>query len=279
MENNSQIRLRKFAVCTTFNTEGYQRYGKRMISTFLQNWPKNITLYVYHQDVVPEEKSENLVLRDLNNSCPSLLAFKEKWKNDPKANGFTNDSTKRHNDKVEKIGFKWDAIRFSHKVYSVFHCAKNCDADVLIWMDADTVCHSPITFEFIERMIPETIDLGFLGRDNKYSECGLYSMNLKSVLIQHFLEQFQWNYDHAEDGIFQMKEWHDSFVFDQIRKQIRNLKQYNWSQGLIRGEGHPLINCEWGAYLDHLKGDRKLFGKSKKTDLRTQRTEDYWKTK
>ena len=32
-----------------------------------------------------------------------------------------------------------------------------------------------------------------------------------------------------------------------------------------------------GAYLDHLKGGRKALGKSKASDLRITRTEEYWK--
>jgi hypothetical protein len=82
-------------------------------------------------------------------------------------------------------------------------------------------------------------------------------------------------YDNAENGIFTLEEWHDSFVFDVVRKNVK-LKEYNWSAGLISGEGHPLINSEWGAYLDHLKGDRKSVGRSKDKDLKIKRTEDYW---
>jgi hypothetical protein len=55
------------------------------------------------------------------------------------------------------------------------------------------------------------------------------------------------------------------------------LRELNWSQDIIRGEGHPLINSEWGAYLDHLKGDRKELGRSKDDDLKVKRTEAYWK--
>ena len=50
--------------------------------------------------------------------------------------------------------FKWDAIRFSNKVYAVFHEAKRTDADVLIWMDADSIVHSTVTPEDFERLLP-----------------------------------------------------------------------------------------------------------------------------
>ena len=103
-------------------------------------------------------------------------------------------------------------------------------------------------------------------------------MNLKSPSVQVFLNKFQCMYDDAENGIFKQQEWHDSFIFDVVRKHIA-LNELDWSSHLITGEGHPLINSEWGAYLDHLKGDRKTSGRSKLSDLRVQRNESYWLSK
>ena len=101
-------------------------------------------------------------------------------------------------------------------------------------------------------------------------------MNLRSPLVVSFLQEFQRMYDDAENGIFRLAEWHDSFVFDAVRAKFKNLKELDWSSHLITGEGHPLINSEWGAYLDHLKGGRKTLGRSKKDDLKVKRTEAYW---
>jgi hypothetical protein len=64
-------------------------------------------------------------------------------------------------------------------------------------------------------------------------------------------------------------------VFDAVRNNVKT-NELDWSGHLIKGEGHPLINSEWGAWLDHLKGGRKDLGKSKRTDLLVQRTEAYW---
>lgn len=274
-----------FTVITTFHQAGYDQYGKRMIESFLTNWPTNVILIVYAENCQVTESAPNLIVRDLHQCSQDLVHFKEKWKNIPKANGDVSADPIRSRRKDAGKGFKWHAIRFAHKVYAIFHAAKSSNSDVLIWMDADTICHSPITNENLEKMIPQDKDLCYLGRKGKYSECGLYSMNLRSQSTQDFLKEFQKFYDFAEEGIFTLEEWHDSFVFDAVRHRIPNLKELDWAahlhdlrpaSGMSRGEGHPLINSDWGAWLDHLKGGRKKLGRSKREDLKVNRKEAYW---
>jgi len=264
----------KYTVITTFNESGYKQYGQRMIQTFIQNWPRDVTLVVYAEACTVEETAPNLVVQD-SAMVHELTAFKTAWRDVPKANGDVSNDPVRSKRKDSGKGFKWDAVRFSHKVYSIFHCAKNTKTDWIIWMDADTVCHSPIMNTDLDRLCPGHYDLCFLGRQGKYSECGLYAMNLARPSVKTFLQLFQRYYDDAEGGIFILKEWHDSFVFDTVRKQCA-LNELDWSGHLITGEGHPLINSEWGAYLDHLKGARKDQGRSKRVDLKVKRTEAYW---
>ena len=264
----------KYTVITTFNADGYAKYGQRMIQTFLQNWPQEVTLVVYAENCAVAETAPNLVVHDIG-IADALTTFKTAWANVPRANGDVSDDPVRSKRKDSGKGFKWDAVRFAHKVYSIFHCARSISTDWLIWMDGDTVCHSPIALADLERMCPPDRDLCFLGRQGKYSECGLYAMNLTRPNTKIFLQKFQRMYDNAEQGIFTLKEWHDSYVFDDVRKQCV-LNELDWSSNLITGEGHPLINSEWGAYLDHLKGARKDLGRSKRVDLKIKRTEVYW---
>ena len=264
---------RKLAVVTTFHRQGYETYGKRMIKTFLEHWPKEVELWVYAENVSIDEREDGRLF--VVPESTDLQRFVQQWKDVPKANGDISGVPRLASRKDSHKPFKWQAIRFAHKVYAIFDCAKRCNADLLMWMDADTVCHSPIALDKIDKLIPNNVDLCYLGRQNKYSECGLYSMNLKTNGTQNFLSEFQRMYDDAENGIFTLEEWHDSFVFDAVRLKTKP-HEHNWSAGIIKGEGHPLINCEWGAYLDHLKGDRKSTGRSLAKDLRVKRTERYW---
>lgn len=269
---------RKFAVVTTFNQAGLDLYGQKMIDSFERNWPAEVDLYVYAEGCRPTTTRENTYIRELNDVA-DIVAFKNKWRNVPKANGLENPKGRVDSHK----GFKWDAIRFSHKVYSIFDCAKSLlksRTDVLVWMDADTLCHSPMSMDFLEDFIPNKHSVAYFNREPKWPECGFYSMNLRDAMTHRFLSRFQWVYDNAEEGIFTMKEWHDSFVFFEVVKEFRKIAEFdevNLSNVTISGEGHPIINSRIGAYIDHMKGERKVRGKSDKKDLKVTRNEEYWR--
>ena len=54
----------KYTVITTFNADGYAKYGQRMIQTFLQNWP--VDLVVYAEGCMVNETASNLEVRDID---------------------------------------------------------------------------------------------------------------------------------------------------------------------------------------------------------------------
>ena len=250
-----------------------------MIKTFLDNWPSAVDLHVYAEDCRIQEQAPNLHVHDFHHKVPALVAFKQRWQQDPKARGLVAQGPADKKGKQPGIGFRWDAIRFSHKVYAVCDHARNHAQGVMFWMDADMVCHSPITVDFIAGQIPNPYGIAFLGRAKKFTECGLYALDIRQQATQSFVEQFQAAYD--DGSIFQMSEWNDCWVFDRIRERVQTQfpawRQLNWCADFAKqGEGHPLINTAWGAYLDHLKGRRKDAGRSQASDLVNPRPELYW---
>lgn len=263
----------RYTVVTTFNAAGYENYARRMIQTWLATWPSTVELWAYAENCAVAERATNLRVFDLHQTSPELVRFKTQWANVPKANGDVSADPIRSQRRDAGKGFKWDAVRFSHKVYSIFHAAQHTDSDWLIWMDADMVCHSPVSLQFLDQQC--SAELCFLGRKGKFSECGLYAMDLRSSKIRQWLAHFQYMYDNAEKGIFRLDEWHDSFVFDAVRRAVP-VHECDWSSHIITGEGHPLINSAWGSCLDHLKGARKKQGRSAAADLKVPRMETYW---
>ena len=275
---------RKFLFVTTFNQKGLHDYAQRFINSFSKQVDKNIELWAYAERCNPNIPNNDKRIRilDLERESSKLVEFKKKWGNVPHANGDISNFGKYAQRSDAKKGFKWNAVRFSHKVYSIFRAAEKTDADVLIWIDADTFVHSPVTYKWLDDFIPNNVLCAYLGREPKWPECGWYSINLKHPHAKEFLDEFERVYEEPNnEGIFTMKEWHDSYVFYEVLKWHQEkfaTQNFNISSHLPGGEGHPLINSELGNYFDHLKGDRKRFGQSFSNDIKTSTRSDYWKT-
>lgn len=275
-------------VVTTFHPEGYTKYGKRFLESFAAKVDKRIKLVVYAEDCKPDNPDPTRIeILDAKSVLPKLNAFKERWGNDPKANGIPPDDIKRRRKDWNKA-FKWDAVRFANKVYAVFDACER-SKDWCVWMDADTFVHSKWEYEDFSKLLPNTSWITYVGRgkgSQTWPECGFYGLNLNDPGCQDFLAEFERMYEDADNGIFKLEEWHDSFVFGHILNNMKqtapNVLDYSAEMYLREaktgGGGHPLINTKLGAWIDHMKGGRKDKGKSDAKDIMVNRPESYWRS-
>lgn len=240
----------KFAAVSTFNADGLKLYGRRMMESFRQNWPADVTLRVYSEGW----EGEGTV--DLPSASPWLSKFKKRNKH----------RTFRD--------FRWDAVRFSHKVAAVSHAARDTKADVLIWLDGDIFTHAPVTIADLEKLAPaENEWISWLNRTSMYPECGFYMLNLRHPQHLEYLSAFEAMY--VNDQLYRLDEFHDSYVLQQVVKRTGALSRSLSGRGVATS--HPLVNGPLGQWFDHLKGSRKQEGKSRRGDLKVTRQEDYWK--
>jgi hypothetical protein len=277
--------MRTFAAVTTFHREGYHLYGRRMLQSFDRCWPESVALYAYAEDCELDIRGGRIIYLDLMRECPELVEFKRKHRANPIAHGERAWKRWRVDWKTLKVkirriecglGSRWDAVRFSHKCFAIFAAAERCEHDVLFWIDADMVFFEDIPRNFIEELMPPDCLLSFLMRAD-HSECGFVGYNLRHPAMPDFLRQFKELY--TQDKLFKCREFHDSYLFDVIRKRFerKGHRTYDIAEGIGAHARHVLINSKLGRYMDHLKGERKTQGSSEAEDLVVQRTEKYWR--
>ena len=278
---------KQITVVTTFHPAGLSKYGQRMIDSFALNIDKRIKLLVYAEDCKPDNPDPSRIeILDAKAALPKLNAFKSTWGHIPKANGDITNEPQRHTRKDWMKKFKWDAVRFANKTYAVYDAVQR-SKDWCVWMDADTYVHSPWTYEDFAAQLPDNAWITYVGRgkgSQTWPECGFYGLNLNHPVCHEFLKEFERVYEEADNGIFLLEEWHDSFVFGSIlnnmKLQFPNAHDYSAEMYLKEaksgGGGHPLINGVLGKWIDHMKGGRKDAGKSQRKDIMVNRTEDYW---
>jgi hypothetical protein len=266
----------KSLAVTTFHKEGYDRYGRQMVETWLNHWQGNQRLRVYAENVEVEFQDPRLEVVNIHNVCPALVQFKERHRDNLKAHGKlkTNERWGKH---FKFEGFFWDAVRFSHKSYAWCHAIKNrTDEDLLLWIDADCKTFAPVTLDFWNNLLPQDFLSYHLGR-NTYSETGFVGFNLKHPEITNFAVAMQNHYDH--DTIFNLDAFTDCHVLDDCIRDFKNRGHvsYDIVRALNVPGTHPFINSPLGSVLDHLKGPRKDKGTSHAKDLLVKRSESYWK--
>lgn len=251
--------MNDYLLVTTFNLDGYNLYGKKMLESFIHNWPNNQKILVYVENCSLDFellRNERIIVKDLL-QIKELVNFKTRHKNNPSANGFKKDPKKKD--------FLFDAVRFSHKVFALYDAIQNNFGKSIIWLDADTITHNKVPNDFLSTNFPsENFGIAYLGRIKQYSECGWVVYHTKHPLMKNFWETFIGYY--INDSIFNLTEWHDSYVFDVARKEweAKGMINQNITPGFIAG--HPFINCVLGEYMDHMKGNRKKDGRSKTSE-------------
>jgi len=272
-------------VVTTFHQPGLSLYGQRFIDSFAENVESKVKLVVYAEDCSPKNPNpDQITILDAKEVLPKLNAFKERWKDVPHANGNIENHPARHGRKDWNKEFKWDAIRFANKVYAVFDACQY-GKNWVVWMDADTYIHSPWKHKEFKKLLPQHDYITYVGRgkgSQTWPECGFYGLNLNHPVAHEFLKEFERMYEDAENGMFTLPEWHDSYIFGEVLKKYKEFPSHDYSaQMYLReaksgGGGHPLINTELGKWMDHMKGARKNAGRSKRSDIMVNRKEDYW---
>lgn len=214
----------KIRVITTWNEKLFQEYAHRFELSFKRHW--NFPLTVYNED------------KDFFDLVPECKEFIERNKH------------RTYKD------FLRDACRFSYKVYAYTHAVINdTESDFIMGIDADSVFYKPINKIWIKENVwhPDKM-LTYLGRGSQYSECGFLGFNMQHPETKNFARAMKEMYD--KDKLFNLIEWHDSYIWDHVRKEFeaKGVNNYNIGDG---GNGHVQARSCLGPIYDHTKGSRR----------------------
>jgi hypothetical protein len=254
-----------FRCVTTTNHDGWKLFGRNMARSFVKRWPSDIKLTVYAEDFEPD-----VFGIEVRRMPGWLQRFKE-------AHG---DHATRSGRTYRGYDFRFDAIKFSHKVAALtdFSCGHSEGID--IWIDADTYTHDHVSNEWLEELFPDPNSyMAWLERRNSFPECGFVMYRTSNPFHKELMSQFAALYQTG--NLFSaMAEWHDSFVLQQLVLAAvrKNIIRHPYSLSGDIDWSHPFVNGPLGAKIDHMKGPRrKKIGRSLSTDCRRKRNEEYWK--
>lgn len=261
----------KTQVVTAMNRRIFDEYGKDMVRSFHEMWPDDITLHLYYEK--ESDFDQDRLEKQVAAISPRVVVYDQLGR-DSDLVDFINRNKDRPDQQNPKELHK-GAIRFSYKTFAIInHCmnAPRLGVDRVVWLDADTVTYKKIPLNWIELLSHPNVYVTYLGRDDNYPECGFVIYNTANPINLLFMGI--WEALYTSDNVFRLEQWHDSFVFDSIRRdlledsQCRNLTPYG------SGYDHVFVNSEVGKYIDHFKGDRKDKKKSRVSDIMDKHVSD-----
>lgn len=270
--------MRPIAVVTSCSIDGWDKYARRFVETFEKHWPADIPLLVVSEDREVESRIENIRSRARFHylfESPEANRFIGRHSPSDRAKGrvmLPGDVGWTEKKRMHGYNFRLDAYRFGKKVFAIDLAARIVHGGLLLWVDADVVTFANVPRQFLEEQLPHDRALCCLDRGPGYhSECGFVGYNLDHDLGPAFIREFAKLYD--SDAVFDLPEWHDSWVFDWLRRRLgtptRAIPHKSKKQ--------PFINSALGRYMDHMKGDSKYLGKSPSRFVVAHQDIPYWK--
>jgi hypothetical protein len=231
-------------VVTSFNAEGYKRYGKDFVETWKQYWSPSIRLTVFYEGEESDfEMCEGVSWHPIE-TVEFLQDFMESLRF-PIMHGIVGN----------QYDINFDA-RMCRKVFMQVHAARKYGGKVF-WIDADSITVKHVPERFLDDCLPDDALCCFLGRDGwYYTESGFIGFNASHPLAGKFFK----NYVHVPivGSIFTQPGWHDCYAFDAIRHVIGNGPEFvNLAKHVRHGHMHPFQVSAPGQYMHHLKGPRK----------------------
>ena len=239
-------------VVTSFNAEGYRRYGKRFIETWLEYWPSSVRLTVFYEG----EDTDFEMVRGVSWHPMESVEFLQDYLGNlrfPIQHGLVGNDTDM-----------WLDARQARKAFMQMHAMKLYRGKVF-WIDADSVTVKNVPEAFLDTMLPDDALCCYLGRDGWYhTESGFIGFNGDHPLARKWAK----NYLHVfltgaifASGFFGRPGWNDCCGFDAVRHVMGNGPEFvNLARNVPKGHMHPLQITAPGEFIHHLKGNRKDTG-------------------
>lgn len=218
---------------TTFSSHGYERYAKHLLETFVKTWPCD--LVVFYEKEPPDfshAKVQYRPLRELENR-KAFFSISELI---PGSNGTAKGD----------YSYTWDARKFCNKVFAQLAV----EDDYTFWLDADVVCHEPISKDYLLGLVEDTC-VTYFGREGTYPETGFLGFNQTHPDWPKFKAQYEAVY--LTGNIFKQPGWHDCYA---LKVALKDIAQRNLSP-MGRGYEDVIGSSELSQYLEHRKGQRK----------------------
>jgi hypothetical protein len=229
----------KIKVITSFDERYYNLIGKECVDTWLEYWPKELSLTCYVENF-RLENTKRIEQIEFDQLPKEYFEFQES----------------KFNDRV-KI--------FSKKAYSVIHAFENLEADRIIWVDADVITFDKIPLAFLENLCPDDTLATFMGVQHHKikgdetsplmfsGETGFFILNKNHKGFTEFSNRYKEYYNKRITK--NLRRFYDGEVFGAVVEEFKDkYKFFDLASTTGKKAKSPLKYTELGKkYIRHYK--------------------------
>jgi len=226
----------KIVAVTTFNEEYYNNMAKYMVDTFVQFWPKDVELHVYLENFKLPIQATNVIEHDVYD-CKGLKEFLD-WRGTHRTR------------------------RFAYKTYAFIDACKNLEADIIVYLDADSITFRSVDKQWLLKQTANNYLCSYMGvtapdgREN--SETAIYFFNNAHEHAREFMKHYENIYNSGDiDDKSRFGKPQDTWAFAEcvVMAKQKGYKVLDYNSQ--RKHRSPTAKCELGKYFRHLKASSK----------------------
>ena len=147
----SNTKSRKFSAVTSFHLES-QSYGIDMLESYFRFWPNACILYACLEEIDKldsDKVKDKINIVDFHKEIPEYNSFAEKY---------------IHKNNHEN--YRYDALKFAHKIFAIKKAISICKTQYLIWLDADIKTVKTIDYNLLNSLVKHDHYMSYLGREH-----------------------------------------------------------------------------------------------------------------
>jgi hypothetical protein len=222
-------------VITSFNQKYYDLIGKDCVSSWLEYWPKKMSLTCYVEEMTLPEQTR-----------VRQVSF---------------DQLPKGYFEFQEAEVKPRVKTFSKKAWSVIHAMFNSTADWIVWVDSDVLTIKPISAQLLDKILPNHTLSTYMGvvytetKDGRpgnwlVPETGIFAVNTQHPKFDEFRTEYRRHYLECDSA--GLRRFYDNDVFGAVITKVS--AEYNdLCKQFTKPYKTPLKHTILGKHLHHYK--------------------------
>lgn len=228
---------------TSFAKDAYPLYAERFLKSFLENGPEDMELFVYYEDEKPPIDDERITYKNLFD-INGIKEYLESLSTIPVFRGIVGGQR----------DYRFDIFTFCRKFFAQKDAALDYGG-LLFWIDADIFVQRPFPTAPLEDALSGEHYMCYLGRPGWHSCASLVGWDCSHPMNEYFWQALAGVYMSGQ--VLLLREWHDSFVLDQVREQLK-FPAVNLAENIKMPDGPVnVFDLVFGQWMTHRKGNLK----------------------